>query len=214
MLCGGMAVNMNGYERRTHKKRELILKTAQQMFFVNGVANTSVSDIAQKAEVSKVTIFKYFESKENLLHAVMNRYMDKYIELGESILSGEGTFEKKLETLFSLGKNNYSLLENDVFNSEIWKEPAMQQVYSETVSKAMPFIFKFFEQGKKEGAIDPSIPIEAILAFVAAMSSLKNPGKHNANKEYIVGINKLFYYGLFGDKTDFDEKIKESTPHI
>jgi AcrR family transcriptional regulator len=199
---------VNGYEKRTEEKKEIILNTAQDLFFHNGIANTSVVDIAKKANVSKVTIFNYFGSKEALAREVMQRYINNIVSVGEKILSEQFPFAKKIEKLFSMAEEKQSLFGTDVFSKEAWEDPIMQQLYNEKAKRVIPFIFDFFEQGKKEGDIDPSIPTEAVIAYVSAITPLLNPGKHDANRDYIVGINKLFYYGLFGDKSKFDDMIK------
>ncbi|MCM0647477.1 TetR/AcrR family transcriptional regulator [Clostridium swellfunianum] len=199
---------MNGYEKRTEEKKEVILSAAQDLFFHNGIANTSVVDIAKKANVSKVTIFNYFGSKEALAREVLQRYISNIVSVGEKILKEQIPFAKKLEKLFGMAEEKQSLFATDVFSKEAWEDPMMQQLYSEKAKNVMPFVFDFFEQGKKEGDIDASIPTEAVIAYISAITPLLNPGKHDANRDYIVGINKLFYYGLFGDKSNFDDMIK------
>lgn len=199
---------MNGYEKRTEEKKTIILNTAQDLFFHNGIANTSVVDIAKQANVSKVTIFNYFGSKETLAREVMQRYIDNIVSVGEKILKEQVPFAKKIEKLFSMAEEKQSLFGTDVFSKEAWEDPIMQQLYNEKAKRVIPFIFDFFEQGKKEGDIDSSIPTEAVIAYISAITPLLNPGKHDANRDYIVGINKLFYYGLFGDKSKFDDMIK------
>lgn len=186
----------------------MILDTATEMFLNSGIGNTSILDIAQKAKVSKVTIFNYFESKENLVRAAMNRYFNNYLDRALKLLNSDEPFAKKIEMMFSMGTDNYSLFRTDVYSSKIWQDPLMQQIYVELTAKAMPYIRKFFEQGKAEGVIDPSIPIEALLAFLSASASLTNPGNHELSKEYIIGINKLFYFGLFGHNSDFSKTVK------
>lgn len=199
---------MNGYEKRTEEKKEIILNTAQDLFFHNGIANTSVVDIAKKANVSKVTIFNYFGSKVALAREVIQRYINNIVSVGEKILKEQIPFAKKIEKLFNMAEEKQSLFGTDVFSKEAWEDPIMQQLYNENAKRVIPFIFDFFEQGKKEGDIDPSIPTEAVIAYISAIAPLLNPGKHDANRDYIVGINKLFYYGLFGDKSKFDDMIK------
>lgn len=197
---------LNGYERRTQQKKELILQTAIEMFFRNGIANTSVSDIAQGAKVSKVTIFKYFESKEKLVREAMNIYFNNYLESELKILKSEEHVLKKMEMLFSFIKGSNPMTGNDVLSSEVWKDPLMQQIYSELTAKAMPDIIGCFEQGKAEGLIDSSIPNEALLAYISLWASLANPGTHEVSREYVLGIAKLFYFGLFGEKDNYDDR--------
>lgn len=199
---------MNGYEKRTEQKRELILTTAQNMFFRNGISNTSVIDIAKEANVSKVTIFNYFGSKEALAREVMKRYIDSVISIGEKILNEQIPFSEKMNKLFSIGEKNRSLFGKDAFSKEAWGDPSMQQLYNEESACVMPFIMTFFEQGKNEGKIDSSIPTEALLAYISAIAPLLNPGKFNINNNYVIGIHKLFYFGLLGYNSAFDEMTK------
>ncbi|SHK51557.1 transcriptional regulator, TetR family [Clostridium cavendishii DSM 21758] len=199
-------VIINGYEKRTRQKREVILETAVEMFFNNGVKNTSVFDIAKKAKVSKVTIFKYFENKENLVRESMNKYFTNYLENELKILTSNETFMKKIEILLSITKDSTDMLKTDIFSSDIWNDSLMQQIYNELTQKAMPYIIDFFEQGKREGILDKSLPTEALLAFLSTWASLANPGSREVSKEYILGINKLFFFGLFGGK----EEVKDN----
>lgn len=184
----------------------MILETAVEMFFNNGVKNTSVFDIAKKAKVSKVTIFKYFENKENLVRESMNKYFTNYLENELKILTSNETFMKKIEILLSITKDSTDMLKTDIFSSDIWNDSLMQQIYNELTQKAMPYIIDFFEQGKREGILDKSLPTEALLAFLSTWASLANPGSREVSKEYILGINKLFFFGLFGGK----EEVKDN----
>lgn len=194
---------MNGFEKRTEQKRELILTIAQRMFFQYGIVNTSVEDLAGEAKVSKVTIFNYFGNKENLAREVIKRYINSVVLLGEKIINEPISFYEKMNKLFSIGESNRSLFDKDIFSKEAWEDPLLQQIYSDQSSKALPLIIHFFEQGKDEGIIDPSIPTEALLSYVSAITPLLNPGKSNINNNYILGMHKLFYFGLFGNNSAF-----------
>ena len=199
---------LNGYERRTQQKKELILQTAAEMFLKNGISNTNVSDIAHKAKVSKVTIFKYFESKENLARKALNSYFSIYMEKFTRILDAKEPLLEKMPKLFSLAKENVTTVGSGLFSEEVWKDPDIQQIYKDITSQAMTSMVSFIEQGKNEEIIDPSIPSEAILAFISMWASLSNPGTHEVSIEYTLGVSKLFYFGVFGDKYSFDERMK------
>lgn len=55
----------------------VIKDTALELFAENGFHNTSISQIAKAAGISKGLMYNYFESKEALLHAIMADAMDK-----------------------------------------------------------------------------------------------------------------------------------------
>lgn len=59
--------------RKEHTKeqtQELVLHTATKLFCSLGYAGTTTSLIAAQTGISEATIFKYFQSKDNLLHQI------------------------------------------------------------------------------------------------------------------------------------------------
>lgn len=59
----------------TDRVREEIIRSAQDLFRKYGYHKTSVNEIAKRAKIAKATIYKYFESKEVLLHTILMDYL-------------------------------------------------------------------------------------------------------------------------------------------
>ncbi|MCW2524631.1 MAG: transcriptional regulator, TetR family [Frankiales bacterium] len=59
--------------QRIHTSREQILEIAEEMFAQHGYAKTSLKEIAERSEFSVGAIYTFFESKNDLLHAVLRR---------------------------------------------------------------------------------------------------------------------------------------------
>ena len=57
------------------KIKETIKKAARELFRKYGYHKTSVNEIAKKAKIAKATIYKYFDSKEMLLQAILMDYI-------------------------------------------------------------------------------------------------------------------------------------------
>jgi len=58
-------------EREKKKRRQDIINAAEKLFFSRGYDNVSMNDIAEKAELSKATLYLYFENKESLFFAIV-----------------------------------------------------------------------------------------------------------------------------------------------
>lgn len=78
-------------EREKEHRREEILDAAQRVFFEKGLYIATMDEIAEKAELSKGTLYLYYKNKEDLYLAVMMRGMEilremfaKVTESGES----------------------------------------------------------------------------------------------------------------------------------
>jgi len=57
------------------KIKESIKKAAQELFRKFGYHKTSVNEIARRAKIAKATIYKYFDSKEDVLHSLLMDYI-------------------------------------------------------------------------------------------------------------------------------------------
>ncbi|MGH7934715.1 MAG: TetR/AcrR family transcriptional regulator [Candidatus Binataceae bacterium] len=68
----------NSSESRAQDSRDEILKAAARLFADRGFHETSMSEVAREARVSKALIFWHFKTKEELFLAVLNRLLQPY----------------------------------------------------------------------------------------------------------------------------------------
>lgn len=66
----------NRRAREQSLRRELIVATAQQLFEEKGFDLTTVEEIAIRAELGKGTIYSYFQSKEQIYIAILEKGLD------------------------------------------------------------------------------------------------------------------------------------------
>jgi AcrR family transcriptional regulator len=66
-------------ESRAQDSRDEILKAATKLFANRGFHETSMSEVARGAGVSKALIFWHFKTKEELFLAVLNRLLEPYV---------------------------------------------------------------------------------------------------------------------------------------
>lgn len=57
--------------------KEKILDVCERLFLQRGVSETGVADIAKEAKISKGTLYYHFNSKDDLVDAVADRYFEK-----------------------------------------------------------------------------------------------------------------------------------------
>lgn len=74
---------------RIRDPKERILAVAEQVFGENGYAGARTQDIAKQAGVNKAMIHYYFETKEKLYHAMLDRILFDLIKLTQDITSQE-----------------------------------------------------------------------------------------------------------------------------
>src|SRR5579863_3413606 len=62
------------------KIKESIKRAAQELFRKFGYHKTSVNEIAKRAKIAKATIYKYFDSKEAVLHVLLMDYIKESVD--------------------------------------------------------------------------------------------------------------------------------------
>ncbi len=91
-------------------KKHKILDAALDLFANEGYTATSTSKIAQKAGVSEGLIFRHFESKKGLLHAIMQEAEDRLRDVLADILCEKdprGVIRKTIELPFNIRSEEY-----------------------------------------------------------------------------------------------------------
>jgi AcrR family transcriptional regulator len=67
--------------RRSPARRLAVLQAAAQAFAHGGYAATSMDEIAATAGITKLIVYRHFESKELLYRAVLEQVFDRQVEL-------------------------------------------------------------------------------------------------------------------------------------
>jgi TetR/AcrR family fatty acid metabolism transcriptional regulator len=83
-------------------KREAILDAAVVEIARRGYYQTTVAMIAKRAGVADGTIYLYFGNKDEILFALFDRAMDRFITQGKAELVAMGDAEKKLRHIIDL----------------------------------------------------------------------------------------------------------------
>lgn len=107
-------------ERKKQRTRDAIVRAAHELFVERGFAATTVSQIAEAAEVSRGTLFAYFASKDDIVFSDMaetREALEQALAMrvaGGSALEALRTFViENLETLEERARNRRVLLRDD-----------------------------------------------------------------------------------------------------
>lgn len=112
-------IDMNSKKRQL--KESIILEAAEIVFSEVGFKNAKMEDIAKKASITKVTLYSYFQSKENLYLALTYKALQLLIDKFYSIMD---THKNKtgLESVLSILEAFMDFCENNFLYSELLLE--------------------------------------------------------------------------------------------
>ncbi|HEX9092651.1 MAG TPA: TetR/AcrR family transcriptional regulator [Coriobacteriia bacterium] len=157
------------------ERREELLDAATRLFADRGVADTAVSDIVAAVSVSQGTFYWYFESKEAVVDAVVERVSRRIVAGVEAIAGGDAPAVDKLlrmrDVLLSIVEQDRELLE--FFHRE-GNEAFHDRVSRESVRRLVPAFERVIEQGVGEGSFHIKHTDDAP-RFLAALLDVTDP---------------------------------------
>ncbi len=154
--------------------KEKILETTFQLISQKGYLGTTTREIAHKAGVTELTLFRHFGSKERLFEEVLNRYsfLPKLKELLP--LLRESPYKKSLQILgerfIETLKNKKSLIK--IIFSEINLYPdKIKGVYSNFLDEIIKTLAEYFSCLQKKDTIQRFPPDVLARAFLGMFFS-------------------------------------------
>ena len=86
-------------ERKKQQTRRQIFEAARRLFEKNGFDAVTVAEIAREADVSEVTVFNYFPTKEDLFYYGMQFFEEQLLEAVRTRPKGESAVKAFSRTL-------------------------------------------------------------------------------------------------------------------
>ena len=196
---------MDGFERRKEQKRDSIRRAALELFKVYGFKKVSMRDIARKADVSQVTIYNHFGSKDELVREAIKTLILYSLGKYRSIINGGGTFTDKLELIFFDKTDLLSQFQGELMQTVIRNYPEIEQ-FVEAIWQweVNQLLIDFFEEGRRQGYVSKELSEEAILVYyeilrrgIYAKSGLVTT---EDSAKLMRELMSLFLYGLMGKR--------------
>lgn len=147
------------WRRIPEERPRQILEAAIEVFGEAGLAGARLEDIAQRAGISKGTVYLYFASKDELFAEVVR---DTFAEIVETVRNQEES-ESAIADLCAFCAAYWKFLRSPRFEkvyrlviAEVHRFPALSREYAEEVRIPMKrAVTRILERGEKSGEIRP-----------------------------------------------------------
>ena len=188
-----------GHERRRERKKERILSASMELFSLHGTNRVSMDDIAEKAQVSKVTIYKYFQSKEDLLLDTVKSAASRILKEVKEILDSGIDFREKLKRVILFKKEGARLFQGDFLKLLLSCDNRFREFYrDEFTAPINGWMLSLLEEGKALGYIEDNLSPETVLAYIKILQKgLDQSPSLFQSGEDLEGMIRLFFYGIF-----------------
>ncbi|GBE67602.1 TetR family transcriptional regulator [Mycobacterium sp. MFM001] len=154
-------------------RKQRILKVAQRLLTRNGWRNTTLAQIAGEAGVSPAGLLHHFESKEQLLHAVVDArdadddaHADRAGDLISEIAAVADRFHRSPELV-----GTYTVLLAENMDPDAPLHDRLLTRYQDAVGIITGLIRRGQEAGQFRMDIDVTVKAVQILAFITGMET-------------------------------------------
>lgn len=192
---------MSKKQALTEFHRGSILAAAERLFTEKGTEKTTMDDIAREAEYSKATLYVYFQSKEEIVNAILLSGMvllqKKIREAIDSNPNWFQAYDAACDAIISFYGENPTAY--DAASGELpadLKGAAEQSKGTKDIlrvgDETNTMLANFLERGAAEGAVRIQLPpIETVLLFWAALSGMVRMAENKSGYiERTIGLKR------------------------
>lgn len=166
------------------ERRNEILDTAEQLFSQIGYTNCSVNEILKQVGIAKGTFYYYFQSKEELLDAIIQRTADTMIQKAEQVAK-----DKKLSPEDKILNIFLCLRVTDAQSEKLIEEfhkPENALLHQKSlcvlIERVTPILVDVIQEGMEKGIFLCEYPEQYVQIFLSASSTLLDDGMFQMEK--------------------------------
>lgn len=184
-------------------KKSEILAAARELIARFGLKRTTTDDIAQKARVSKATVYRYFNNKEEIFKEICVMEVDNLWEMVNKAVAREISIRNKLKAhLTTKIEAVHGLIEFYNVTPDLWNEylPYIRLVQERTADREVSLLAGILKEGNDSGELQVKRVDTIAYIMVTALKALENPWVLNRQpvplSEYIMVMLDALLYGI------------------
>ena len=159
-----------GVSKKPEERKNEILDNAEMLFITKGYSKTTINDILTAVGIAKGTFYYYFKSKEEVMDAIVLRFIDiemgaiKLISSDQSLNASEKIFKIIIRQSPESDKKEKMIEQfHQIDNAEMHQKSLVQ-----TILQLTPVLTDIVEQGIKEKVFKTEYPKEVVEFFLVS----------------------------------------------
>lgn len=158
---------MDGFTRRTERKKQEIRQAVEGLLRNHSPREIKIADIAEKADVSPVTLYNYFENKERLLREVMVQSVEQRVNEIEEMLASGRTWQSKVIAYCSEILDGYPSLPSTRLQQVMVDDPELQEEVKRLYeTRVEPKVLELLQGAQKNGELHPDYSGDMLLRLL------------------------------------------------
>lgn len=183
------------------ERRNEILDVANRLFTTKGYTNTTVNDILGEIGIAKGTFYYYFESKEQVLEAINDRFIDLILTRAGSVIASDLPIPGKLLGVF-MSMSIRDQVDDSLIKEIHRPENALmhEKMLRSLIDTISPILADIVREGVEAGEFTCPFPLEYMQIVLSAMLYLTDENQSGAGpvaqEKIIVALISFIETGL------------------
>lgn len=182
-------------------KQSKLLMSARRLFLRHGMKRVTIDEICSSANVSKMTFYKYFQSKLEIAKRVIDEIIREQTQIFEAIMQSQEPFYEKSKRILEQ-KLRVQREYGDVFLEDILRTGGpLQEFINEKIKGGVKMSLKWLEQGKSEGFVRAELKPEFFTYLMEAITRMAEDERVKAIypdiHDRLEAVTRFGMYGLF-----------------
>lgn len=186
-------------------KRKQLIQTAKELFFKYGIKRVTVEEICKEANVSKMTFYKHFKNKNELVRTWLTEMTDEALERYNTLMQQDIPFEEKVRETIKMKLEGSDQMSQEFFSDYIPQaDPELRDFIHQRMHETMGLLINDYAKAQKRGEIRQDMKIEFILWYLNKMLDLMEDEAlqkmYDSPQDLIMEMVNFFFYGIMPRK--------------
>ncbi len=186
--------------RKKSGKQSQIVETAEILFKRYGIKRVTVEEICSKAMVSKMTFYKYFPNKIELVKYIWNAWFEMGWSKIDEINEMSIPFTEKLRLMIEWKMEFISEMNPEIIEEYVHVATELKVFMQENRQKSFYRFLDYFAGWQKNGDIRKEVRPEFLIAVVNKIQEMFNNDNlrklYKDPSEFTHELHKLLFYGI------------------
>jgi len=177
------------------------METGRELFWKYGFKRVTIEEICAAAGVSKMTYYKFFSNKMDLVKLLLNNTVTEAVDKYKTVMDSDIPFQEKVELQIKMKMEGTSDISKEFMDDLlVHADPEAMQMMNDISASTLRMIFDDYVTAQQEGHIRKDIKPEFILYFLNHMFEMMEDEKlanmYETASDLATEMIRFFFYGI------------------
>jgi AcrR family transcriptional regulator len=188
-------------------KKKQIISTAQALFWKYGMRRVSIEEICGVAKVSKMTFYKFFKNKIELVKYILDKIEEESTKEYQTIMSQDISFHKKVLQTIDMKMKSVDKISSE-FYADLHQNaiPEISEHFNNISTRVLDLIVDDYKKAQGKGEIRKDLKIEFIIYQLNKIFEMAGDANliemYDSPQDLIMELTRFFFYGILPREID------------